>query len=191
VKKILSLIIGALLVIAAVTGAYLAFHNSKTNNKANPQMVTASSSQPIAKPKRACSIFSLAVAKQLLGPNVKGGETPTTSSSKDLTVATCTYAQDAGSNTPVSSTKSASLLIRVPKTQAGTTSNQNQFGPLKPADAQIVSGYGDSAYWSTQFGQLNILKHDTWYILNYGPVTPSARTLDQTKQLADLIIDKM
>jgi hypothetical protein len=189
--RALSLILGAVLVIVAATSLYLAVHNSKTNNKSSPQTTNTSSSQPVAKPKQACSIFTLAEAKQLLGTTAKGGDNPASGSSDDLSVTTCSYIQDTGNNTSVTSSKSATLLVRAPKTSTGVTSNQNQFGPLKPADAQPVAGYGSVAYWDVQFGQLNILKNNTWYILSYGPPTPSARTLDQTKQLADLLVDKM
>jgi hypothetical protein len=62
---------------------------------------------------------------------------------------------------------------------------------VKPADAESVSGYGDSAYWDAKHGQLDILKNNSWYILTFGPVTPSDRSLEQTKQLADSLIDKL
>jgi hypothetical protein len=139
--------------------------------------------------KKACNIFTLLDAKKLLGDTAKGRSTDT--SSTDMAVTSCTYTQDAGSNVPVSSSKSAALLVRAPRTDGGASSNRGQFAQLKPADAPTVSGYGSSAYWDAGHGQLDILKNDTWYIVSYGPVTPADRTLDQAKQLADTLISKM
>ena len=193
-KRIWLYAIGALLVIAAAVGLLAVRSNS--NKHADKTSSSAASSQTQKSKKtfserQACTVFTLADAKQVLGDSAKGGDTNSSTSSNDLAVSTCSYTQDSGSNVPVSSSKSASLLVRAPKTGAGITSNQNQFGYLKPAESQHVDGYGDNAYWDPQFGQLNILKNNTWYIVSNGPITPSARTLDQAKQLADLLIKSM
>ncbi len=184
--------LAAILVLAAAAALAIIFMSSKDHDDkqaATPQSQTVDHSTAFPK-RQACSIFTLANAKQVLGDSAKGGQSTGNSSSGDLDVSTCTYTQPAAS-LPVSASKAASLLVRVPKSGAGTTSNQNQFGPLKPSDSQPVTGYGDNAYWSPQYGQLNILKNNTWYILSYGPVMPASRTLDHTKQLADLLINKM
>lgn len=183
-------IIGAVLVIAATAAILIAMGSSKNHTDKKPA-ASNSELKPKLAVKQACTIFTLADAKQVLGDSAKGGETGTSTSSDALAVSTCSYTQQIGSNTPVSSSKSASLLVRAPKNSAGVTSNQNQFSVLKPAGTQSVSGYGDNAYWDGQFGQLNILKNNTWYIVSNGPITPTARTLDQAKQLADLLINKM
>lgn len=193
-KRIWIYVIGGVLVIAAIAGIIIAMASSRNHNDKNKATNTpATADHSTAFPqKKACSIFTLADAKQVLGGSAKGGDNPIMdSASSDLEASVCNYSQDSGSNAPVSAGKSASLLVRAPKTGAGTTSNQNQFGYLKPADSQPVAGYGDNAYWDPQYGQLNILKNNTWYILSNGPVTPSVRTLDQAKQLADILISKM
>jgi len=193
-KRALSLTIGAALIIAALVAIILVINNSKDHNSAKKTTADTNATVNEKKPtyKTACAIFSLADAKQLLGDTAKGGATNNQTSSDDLAVSSCSYSQDAGANVPISSSnKSASLLVRAPKTSAGNRSNQNEFGPLKPAEAQPVNGYGDSAYWDAQYGQLNILKNNTWYILSYGPITPASRTLGQTQQLADILISKM
>jgi len=185
-------LIGAILIAAAAAAIVLAMGSSKNHNDKTSQ---TSAQKPATSPtfakRQACSIFTLSDAKQVLGDGAKGGESTGETSSDDLLVSTCSYTQDTGSNAPVSAGKSATLLVRAPKTGAGITSNQSQFGPLKPADSQHVAGYGDNAYWDPAYGQLNILKHNTWYILSSGPVTPSSRTLDEAKQLADILISKM
>lgn len=185
-KRVSVYALGVILLLVAGGAIFWA----KDNGQAHDDKNTASSVQAKA-PKQACSIFTLANAKQLLGDNAKGGDVGVSASTGNLQISTCKYSQDSGSNVPVSSTKSATLLMQAPKTSGGVTSNLNQFNTLKPADAQPVAGYGDSAYWDPQYGQLDILKNNTWYILSNGPITPSARTLDQATQMADLLIDKM
>ncbi len=182
--------IGAILIIAAIAGVVIAMHSTKNHtDETSSSAVDRSTAFP---QRKACSIFTLADAKQVLGDSAKGGDNSTADNeSNDLAVSACNYVGDSSSSAAVSAGTSASLLVRAPKSGAGTTSNQNQFGYLKPADSQHVAGYGDNAYWDSQYGQLNILKNNTWYILSNGPVTPSSRTLDQAKQLADLLIDKM
>jgi hypothetical protein len=192
-RRIWIINLGIILVLAAGIGIFLAADNSQNHNSAKKTNKQIAASQPAPKPqaKSACSIFTLADAKQVLGDTAKGGSANEQNSSEDLTVTSCSYTQDSGTNAPVSSGKTAGLLVRAPKTSTAATSNDNQFGPLKPTGAQDVSGYGDSAYWDPQYGQLNILKNNTWYILSNGPVTPASRTLDEAKQLADILISKM
>ncbi|MGH7156826.1 MAG: hypothetical protein ACREGG_01815 [Candidatus Saccharimonadales bacterium] len=183
---------GAVLVAGAAVAIVVAADSSKSQDEnISSQSNTTPGGQQPQSVKRACNVFTLADAKKLLGDNAKGGQTSDSSSSIDLAVSACTYTADAGSNAPVSSGKSATLLVRAPKTEQGETSNQDQFGPLKPTSVTDVSGYGDKAYWDPQYGQLNILKNDDWYILSYGPITPTSRTLQQTEQLANILINKM
>jgi hypothetical protein len=188
-RKVLYYLIAIVLVGAAAAAIFVATKNTKSHDD------KASSAVPAAKKpaalKNACDIFTLADAKQLLGDNAKGGQNPIYESNGNLNVSSCTYTQDQGTNVPVAARSSATLLLRLPNNQDAATGNSNQFGLVKPTDAQDVSGYGDVAFWDPTHGQLNILKSNSWYILSYGPVTPADRTLDQTKQLADELINKL
>lgn len=154
-------------------------HGDNTVSTVPPPGKTASQN-------RACRLLTLGEAKQLIQDAVKSNQNPVYQSSPDLEVSTCMYSEQAPS-IAAAGRKSASLLVRYPKTSKGALSNRNEFGPLRPAAVQTVEGYGDSAYWDPDHGQLNILKNDTWYVLSYGQAAPSARTLDQAKQLADLL----
>jgi hypothetical protein len=181
----------ALILVAAAAAAIAGAVKSSKSHDDKASDTTASTAKKPPAAKSACDIFTLADAKLLLGSTAKGGENGMAASTNDLAVSTCTYTQDTGSSASVSSNKSATLLVRSPKTDKGAASNQNEFGALEPAGVQNVSNYGDSAYWDAEHGQLNILKNKTWYILSYGPVTPADRTLDQAKQLADILINKL
>jgi hypothetical protein len=177
--------------IVLLAGAIAAIVLAKEHSNQHDDDTSQSTTVPKLAPKKACNVFKLSDAKELLGDTAKGGVNPIYESSNDLDVSTCTYTQDPGENAAVSSRKSATLLVRAPLTNKGKLSNQNEFGPLEPGGVQDVSGYGDNAYWDPQHGQLNILKHDTWYIVSYGPTSPTDRTLDDAKKLADILINKM
>jgi hypothetical protein len=171
-------------VVAAIAAVFLAAKDFKSHDD-------KSVSQPVSAPaktasNRACQIFTSAEAQDLLDSSVKAGQNLVSTASPDLNISTCTYTQSG-----VANRNSASLLVRVPTTDKGITSNNNEFGPLKPTTVQDVSGYGDSAYWDAEHGQLNILKNNNWYILSFGAAVPSSRSLEQTRQMADLLIDKL
>ena|SRR5579864_882362 len=190
-KRLWLYVLGVVLVAAAATAVVLASRSTKSQDESLSNQSSSAADEENSPVKKACSIFTLADAKKLLGDSAKGGQTNSSTSSDDLAASTCTYIQDAGTNAPVSGGKLATLLVRTPKTDQGESSNQNQFGPLKPTDVQDVSGYGNKAYWDPQYGQLNILKNANWYILSYGSITPTDRTLQQTEQMANTLINKM
>jgi hypothetical protein len=177
-------IIGVILIAAAAAALFWAVKDSKSHDDKSS---TKSVSAPVNKiDNHACRVFTIDDAKALMGGGVKTGQDPVSTASPDLNVSTCTYTLSAASDH-----QSASLLARVPITDKGIASNNNEFGPLKPTTVQDVDGYGDHAYWDAEHGQLNILKNNIWYILSFGPAAPSSRSLQQTQQLADLLIDKM
>jgi hypothetical protein len=189
-KKIWPVVIGILMVAALIVVVIWAASSFKNHNDG---INTASTSPAKSKSfqKTACEIFTLADAKELLGDTAKGGIVGITTTTKDMLISSCAYKQDDGSNAPVSSSKSASLKIYHPKSTMGIASNKNQFGTLKPKEVENVYGYGQSAYWDSDNGQLNILKANNWYVLSNGVLSPSDRTLDEAKQLADLLLGKL
>ena len=153
-RRWLAYLIGVVLIAAvAITVVIAAGSKNNSDKKSSASNSATAGNTPPGTIKQACHIFTLADAKQLLGDTAKGGQNPVIESSGDLDVSTCTYTQDEGSNAPVSSSKSATILVRAPKTTKGASSNQEQFGPLKPANVQDVSGYGDNAYWDAEHGQ--------------------------------------
>jgi len=192
VKRVLEYVIGLILIAGAAAGILLALNNSKNHNDNSHPASIQKKTANIPVKKQACGIFTLSDAKQLLGDSAKGGDNQADTSSADIDVSICNYLQDlSNSNTPVSISKSASLTVKIPKTDSGIKSNQGQFGPIKPGGVEDISGYGDAAYWDPGHGQLDILKNNIWYILSYGSITPASRSLDEAKQMADLLIDKM
>lgn len=140
------------------------------------------------KTPEACVIFPLDRAQSVMGKGiVKGDNTTGVSSTNDIVVSSCTYTTTAKSVEAIANTKTASVLVRAAKTDAGATSNKSAFAENKPAGVQVVSGYGEAAFWNPQLGQLSILKNDNWYILTYGSSTTTGRTLDEAKKLAEIL----
>lgn len=186
--KRLKYLLAVVLVVAAVVMLVIARQTSMNHEPA--VRANSNTSSQAKRLSNACKIFTLADAKQLLGSTATGGNSNSNTSSKDLTVSTCVYTPDNGT-VAAASLKTARLMVRSPSTDTGAKSNQRQFSNLKPLDSQIVAGYGQDAYWDPQYGQLNILINNTWYILTYGSPIPAERTLDQTRQMADIIIAKI
>jgi hypothetical protein len=183
-------ILAVVLLIAALVGVIIA-HNNANDHSSQPASQATSAANNQVNAHKACKTFTLANAKQILGATAKGGEGTNKAESANINVSACIYTQDPGSNASVSSKKTASMLVRSAETTAGAQSNKNQFSRLKPADAVHVDGYGDDAYWDVQLAQLHILKNNNWYILTVGSPVATSRTMDEAKQLADLLIDKM
>ncbi len=108
---------------------------------------------------------------------------------KDVKTSNCHYdtylpAKGAPSYTVV-------LAVKTPLTLKGATSIQAVFYTKRPEGSEKVKKYGDAAFWVKKSGELNILKHNTWYTLTYGPPKAADRTLDQTKKLADALLPKL
>lgn len=134
----------------------------------------------------ACDVLTKEVAENLLGTGAQYGDTNAgNADSSDISVSSCSYTSPAGTNT--NETEVASVLARVALTQTGADSNKAVFATL-PTDAVDVNGYGESAFWNPNYGQLNILKNNNWYILSFGSFIIDSRTAGEAKQLGDLLI---
>ncbi len=191
-KKLLPFIIVVVLA-AAGLGVWQFTKKDKLASSSNPATATNQiQSGDEFKGVDACTVLTQDVATQILGADNKKGDTSAGNVSTDaLSVSNCTYSTNYTVGQPISSVKAVSILVRAAKNSTGKDSNNNSFGPGRPAGAQTVSGYGDDAFWNPTYGQLNILKHNNWYILSSGSSSLTTRTLDDAKKLADLLIDKL
>ena len=149
---------------------------------------TGSSSKYVV--KKACDILTLPQAKQLFGTdNVTTNPEDNTAATdtNDIVQSSCTYVAKMGP----AGFLTASNWLRAATSDAGNSSNTQQFTQKRPVNTQDVTGYGDRAYWNIQLGQLNILKGNTWYIVSFGSPTINQRTLGETDKLAKVIKDKL
>ena len=188
VKKFLPVVV----IVIAVVATFLILNVKKNPDSAAPKDQTA---QTNLVTKQACGLFTLDDAKKVLGDTaVKADDSASSSaSSEDIEVSQCLYQLPTSSDiASLSNQKQASLLVRSPKTQTGADSNKDYFtGTSKPTNIQDVSEYGDDAFWSPDYGQLDILKGDQWYILQVGSTALGSRTQDEAKKMASVIISKL
>ncbi len=139
--------------------------------------------------KSACDVLTVRVARGLLGSVARQASPAPDAGSGAVTVSTCTRTNRA---TNVRKARTASLLMRVAKTETGAKSNETVFDSSSiPKGARMVEGYGEKAFWNPAYGQLNILERGNWYILAVGPVDPQKHTLKETEKLADAIADEL
>lgn len=139
--------------------------------------------------RSACDIFSLEDAKKILGPNVKNevSDTIMPKNSEHIVISTCSYSSEPNAG---SSSRTASLLVRKALNAEGSANDKAQFGPNKPSTAQDIFGYGEAAYWNSDFRELNILKGDVWYIITAGSTVATERKLEDALNIANLIKSK-
>ncbi len=182
-KKNLKLfIIGVIVVLAALV---LGLIVSKQLTK--PKLNSKTATQP-KRENPSCKIFTLTEATKILGDGTAADPVNDNQpvDANNITSSTCSYTF---SDTTVAQT--ASVTVRSPINESGKAIIKSQFTSNKVSASQDVSGYGDSAFWDNNFGQLNVLKNNTWYTITNGPVGPSDRKLDQTKKLADVLNPKL
>lgn len=142
----------------------------------------------VYEPANACDLLTLAEAKTMLGDQAINGVKQTPVQSGSLTISRCSY-----SNATLDSADAtvAAIVVRSGINDAGIKVNKAQFEAGKPsAGIQEVTGIGDSAYFNTGLGQLNILKDSTWIIVSYGSsASPQANSLEDTEKLAKLVLN--
>jgi hypothetical protein len=151
------------------------------DNKANATSESLSAT-------KACDLFTLSEAKQLMGDAATLGSTTEAASSDDVSVDNCSYVNNA---TTVPELRTATIMVRSALSDLGKTSNQDAFkagGAANPSGATAVSGYGDKAFWDPATYQLAVLKGNTWIGIVYGGTNPTSNTLDDAKKVADLVV---
>lgn len=183
-KKPVLLVSLAAAVVLVIIGAIVFGKSDNKKTSAPVQKTASSSSNSSYKNKNACEILTPAIAQEIGGPDAKAASPSPATSSSDILLSNCSYYS-------ISTKTSVTLLVRAPKTKDGADSNKQQFTSGLPSGTEKVTGYGDSAYWSPQYGQFNILKHGAWYILQSGPLRPTDRTQDATTAFATRIIDSL
>jgi len=169
-KNLTWIISGAVLVIISII--LIIVLSTGTNDKKDSKLTSDTI--------EACSLFTEAEAKSTLGSAAQKGTESGPNSTKDIQASICSY--NNGSTDPATF-KTAAVIVRSPLSQKGANSNAAQFNKLQ-SSAKEVSGYGEKAYWSPVFGQLNILKDNNWITVYYGSLSPQGRTLGDAEKVA-------
>lgn len=189
-KKLIPGVIVGLLVVG---GAFLIIGSGSGDDTKTSKVTTrANSTSDSFIAVEACDVLTEAAAKKVLGDSATKGDTAAGDvATDDVSVSNCVYTVKSTGGTikeQLQNSTSAAVLARGAKTSKGAEGNKYVFGEGKPAGVQDVSGYGDKAYFNPDYGQLNILKGNNWYIISNqkGPKTTEA-TLEQAKALGDAI----
>ncbi|HEY8885959.1 MAG TPA: hypothetical protein VIM31_00450 [Candidatus Microsaccharimonas sp.] len=142
----------------------------------------------VYEPANACDLLTLDEAKTLLGDKTINGVVTTPVQQGNLTISKCSYS-DGLSDT--ANAVVAAIIVRSGVNDAGILQNKNEFVAGKPsAGVEDVTGVGDSAYFNTGLGQLNVLKDSTWILVSYGSgASPQGNSLDDTVKLAKLVLN--
>lgn len=142
----------------------------------------------VYEPARACDLLTLDEAKAFLGDATINVVSENPVQTGSLTVSKCGYSDG---KIDTDNAVVAAIVVRSGINDAGIALNKAQFESGKPlTDVEVLSGVGDSAYFNTALGQLNILKQSTWIIISYGAAqTPTANTIEDAKKLADKVLN--
>lgn len=186
-----------LVVLAVIIG--LAFIGGMAVYMLNPQVADAPKPiTPKAKTNELvgiCKTFTPEIASQILGSPAQPADISSSPKSRaDTTVETCIYYNQPPSPTAakpedVTKLRMVSLVVITAKNDTGKKSITAVFKPGDSAN-QVVTGYGEKAFWKPKAGNLNVLKNGKWYIFtnsNTGAVNEPA----DAKKLADVLLPKL
>lgn len=177
-----NVIIGAVVAVGIIVGGVIFYATYGGKSSSTGSSNTSSGKYNVVK---ACSLFTLDEAKQLIGESASIGDTSEPPSSDDISVDNCSYTNNA---TTMPTIRVATVMVRSALSNDGLTSNKEAFEPggaAHPSGATAVEGYGEKAFWTP--GQLAILKGNIWIGIVYGGANPANNTLEDAKKLADLV----
>ena len=149
------------------------------------QSIRSESSEPKQQPdsqsNEACDVLPHGQAKIILGED----NLTISSDTKEIegfTIRSCSYTTNSKE-----SRRKASLLIRKSINNTNSDADRAQFSVYQPASAKNIAGYGDAAYWNSDFGELHILNDGSWYVITNGPDNAEQRKLEDAKIIANFL----
>ena len=141
----------------------------------------------VYQPAKACDLLTPEKAQDLLGEKVIGVERNKPVISGDTAISKCSYTDE---NPDENNMMVAAVAIRSGINDKGVKQNKTDFKLNKSADnVEEVKDLGNSAYFDSASGQLNILDGRRWIIVNYGVgSSPETNSVDKAVELAHLIL---
>ena len=83
----------------------------------------------------------------------------------------------------------AAVAVQSGVNDKGVVKVKSDFNKMKPSGASVVPGLGDSAYFDSTKGQLNVLRGRDWFIFSLGVgMSQGDNSLDDTTKLARLVL---
>ena len=179
------LIIGAIVGLLVIGGG-LAFLFGRSGEDTNSKTSTVSTKTdgPL-KQYDACSLLTLAEAKEILGTSATEGANTPAVSGGDVKVSNCSYTNGA---TAVKDIRVITVTARAPLTQSGVESNKVLFDEQRPKGGQTIDRYGQDAVWDPATHQLTISRDNNWIAIVYGGTNPANNTLEDAKLVADKVL---
>lgn len=131
------------------------------SSSATPATTSATLPQVTVNAESRCdAIMTLDEAKQVSGL-AYAKRTVSAETLGSIVVTTCTYSN----SDRTSGVKSFSVLTRYASSVNEAKTIFEQSKSASYADGQALSGIGDQALWSPSFGQVSVLKGQTWLIV--------------------------
>jgi hypothetical protein len=136
---------------------------------------------------KACDLFTPAKAQDLLGDKVISLDSNAPVVSDDTAVSKCSYTDN---NPNKDKMRVAAIAVRSGIDSKGVKQNQTEFFSNRPSvGTETVNNLGDSAYFTKESGQLNVLDDKKWIIVSYGiGATPQDNKLDDAITLAKKVL---
>ena len=168
-------VVWAILVVAVIASAVLLVATKNNADKNKGDDITTGQQADAGGTKRACDVFTLDVAKQVLGDQAKQSDTDGAghASTDDISVSSCIYEAGSGRDVII-----ANALVRGAKHKEAYQSNTYGFEsareqgtePGKKVSSQKINGLGDDAYYNPSTKQVNVLVNNGqyWLILQVG-----------------------
>lgn len=149
-------IAGGAIAVLALGGVLYVVVRDDEGNTSETIVQTGDSADPGAT-KTACDVFTPDIAKQVLGEGATQAPTPPGGnvSSGDIRVTQCLYNTGDSLDSPM-----ANVLVRGAKNRDAYKTNEFGFDNGR---GEALSGLGDDAYFSPEFGQVNILVNGGQY----------------------------
>jgi hypothetical protein len=177
-------IIGLIIVIITV-GGVISFLLLGRDDGILPTSTSQESSETSLDTVKACDILTKDVVTEMIGDNLTDTNPASAEAvGNDILVTNCTYTTKADASSIPVKISGANLLVRSAQTIDGSKSNEDSFTTSRPTDAQDIDGYGDSAFYSSQYRQLNVLKGNNWYILTVYKDNITNTTVELTTEMA-------
>ena len=139
----------------------------------------------VYQPVKACDLFTLEVAHELLGKDVLNNVTDPSVSGNTAT-SKCSYTDTNKEGLTV-----AAVAVRTGINDTGVLENHDDFAALQQAnETESVKDTGEQAYFIPSIGQLNILYGYSWITVTYGKGDDLSKfRLEDALKLAHKILD--
>jgi hypothetical protein len=162
-----AIIAGIILFVAIVaTGVVLMGNKDKA-----PDTQTNTSANSSVEGKKACELIDLDEAKGLLGDNavlLEGSGDDNLATTADVTVDNCSYSADGAT---LGDMKQITIQAQTGEKSSVKSAYENF---RKEYPGEDLTGLGDSAYVTSESGQVSVLKGNSWFFVFGGSINNGA-----------------